>query len=114
MIIYGIKNCDTVRKARKWLEQHGISHDYHDFREDGLSREILDRWLAGLDWQEIFNKKSTTYRQLPASTRERLDQDIARQLMLDYPTLIKRPVLEHKQGLLLGFSAEQYSRFTNC
>ncbi|WP_374086472.1 ArsC family reductase [Methylomicrobium lacus] len=106
--LYGIKNCDTCKKARQWLEQHGIDHRFHDYRVDGLPPELLQRFIDGLGWEKLLNKSSTSWRQLSADQQTDLTQEKAVALMLETPTLIKRPVLECGNTLTLGFKADQY------
>ncbi len=107
--LYGIKNCDTVRKARRWLEQHAIDYRFHDLRDDGLTRARLTAWVKELGWETLLNRRSTSWRQLPAAQRDGLDRATAMELMLDHPTLIKRPVLEIDKRYYLGFKEDQYS-----
>ncbi|MDH4574220.1 ArsC family reductase [Salinicola acroporae] len=112
--VYGIKTCDTCRKARRRLEELGISHHYHDLREDGLGPQRLDTFLANADWQALLNTRSTTWRQLDATDREPLDAERARELMLANPTLIKRPLLQHtdpagQDTLIVGFDPARYA-----
>ncbi|WP_404356368.1 ArsC family reductase [Methylotuvimicrobium sp. KM1] len=106
--LYGIKNCDTIKKARKWLDQNGIDYRFHDYREDGLTTELLKNFLARSDWQTLLNQRSTSWRQLDAAQKSDLDEDKALKLMLETPTLIKRPVLDNGGQLVVGFKAEQY------
>jgi len=106
--LYGIKNCDTVKKARNWLDQNGIAYRFHDFRSDGLTPELLQHFADHLDWNKLLNRSSTSWRQLSAEQQSDLSQEKAIQLMLTTPTLIKRPVLESGDKLMLGFKAENY------
>lgn len=113
MIMYGIKNCDTIKKAKKWLEANNIDYEFHDFRSDGLNPVQLRSWIAEAEWQTLLNKRSTTWRQLPDETKENMDETLATAVMEDQPTIIKRPVLETENGLLVGFSDKTYSeKFT--
>ena len=105
--IYGIKNCDTCRKARKWLDAEGINHSYHDFREDGLDEKSLSAWVEAVGWETLLNHRGTTWRKLPEEDREGLTQDSAAALMLKNPTLIKRPVFDTGGTYLVGFSAAE-------
>ncbi len=109
MTLYGIKNCDTVRKARKWLDASGLDYHFHDFRDHGLDAEIIDRWLDQVGPDRLINRRSTTWKQLDDDTRARLQagEDIP-SLLAAQPTLIKRPVLEHNGGITVGFSADLY------
>jgi Spx/MgsR family transcriptional regulator len=108
--LYGISTCDSVRKARKWLEAQGIAHNFHDFRKDGLDRKQLERWVNELGWEALLNRRGTTWRKLPESARAAVDNPhSAIQLMLEHPTLLKRPLLELGDRFRLGFSADDYS-----
>jgi arsenate reductase len=109
VILYGIKNCDTVRKARRWLAEHRIDYRFHDLRSDGLDDVRLDAWIEDLGWEHLLNRRGTTWRQLPEESREPLDAARARKLMLAHPTLIKRPLLELGAARYLGFSDAHYS-----
>lgn len=106
--LYGIKNCDTIKKARQWLDKNGIAYRFHDYREDGLTPELLKSFLTRCGWQTLLNQRSTSWRQLDAAQKADLDENKALALMLETPTLIKRPVLENDDKLLVGFMAEQY------
>lgn len=108
--LYGIKNCDTVRKARRWLEQHAIDYRFHDLRDDGLTRARLSAWDRDLGWEALLNRRSTTWRQLPATQRDGLDRATALDLMLKHPTLIRRPVLEIDKRHYVGFKDDQYAQ----
>jgi arsenate reductase len=110
VILYGIKSCDTVRKARRWLEEHGVDYRYHDLRTDGLDAARLDAWIADLGWERLINRRGTTWRQLPEVERETLDAAGARTLMLAHPALLKRPLIETGDGRHLGFSDAQYGK----
>lgn len=108
MTLYGIKNCDTVRKARRWLETNGISHRFHDFRSDGLEAAELEQWSEQLGWEPLLNRRSTTYRQLSAEQTESLDRQRAIALMLEQPTLIKRPVAVFQGEVRVGFRGSDW------
>jgi arsenate reductase len=108
--IYGIKNCDTVKRSRKWLDDHGYEYIFHDFRGDGLDSELLDRLVGKIGWDNLINRRGTTWRQLPDPARENLDEAKAKQLMLDHPTLIKRPVIEQDGRFAAGFSEDFFTR----
>ena len=111
--LYGIKNCDTVKKARKWLEDRGIEYAFHDFREDGLSEEQVRGWLQELDWQNLVNKRSTSWKALDQDTRDTMDSDSALAAIMDQPTLIKRPLLDTGHERFTGFSAASYQKIFN-
>ena len=101
--LYGLKNCDTCRKARKWLVANSIEYRFHDIRADGLTREHIERWVEELGWEAVLNRRSTTWRGLPDSDRAELDDTSATTLMTEHPTLIKRPVFELGSSLCIGF-----------
>ena len=102
--IYGIKSCDTCRKARKWLDGEGIAHEFSDVRADGLEGATLDAWIAALGWEALLNRRGTTWRGLPEADRDGVDAARASTLMLAHPALIKRPVFDLGGGrFLLGF-----------
>lgn len=112
--LYGIKTCDTCRKARRQLDAHNVAYRYHDLREDGLDPQRLDALLRHVDWQTLLNTRSTTWRQLDAEDKQNLDAERARELMLANPTLIKRPVLQQSvpgndDALIVGFDAARYA-----
>lgn len=106
--IYGIKNCDTIKKARAWLDQRKIANTLHDYRTDGLDRDLLLSWIREVGWQTLLNRASTTFRELPEKDKLALTEAKAITLMLAHLTLIKRPVLDLGGKLLVGFKAEQY------
>ncbi|MDP5031229.1 MAG: ArsC family reductase [Paraglaciecola sp.] len=106
--VYGIKNCDTIKKAIKWLNEHNIAFTFHDYRKDGLAMAWLENTEKQLSWEVMLNKKGTTFRQLSDQQKSNLDKQTALQLMLEQPAMIKRPILVHQQHYLCGFSAEQY------
>ncbi len=108
--VYGIKNCDTVKKARKWLEARHIEYAFHDLREDGLSRDQVDAWLAELGWETLVNRRSTSWKALDESTRQNMDDSSALQAILEQPTLIKRPLLDTGGERHTGFSAAHYAK----
>ena len=108
MILYGIKNCDTCKKARAWLEQNGKTYRFHDYRTDGLPPELLQQFVQELGWEKLLNRSSTSWRQLSAEEKSDLTEEKAIKLMLETPTLIKRPILNIGDRLLLGFKAETY------
>lgn len=106
--LYGIRNCDTVKKARKWLESQGIDYRFHDFRVDGLEPATLSEWTAAQGWEALLNRRSTSWRQLDDNAKTGLDGARAQALMLHQPTLIKRPVLDTGERILVGFSEAAY------
>ncbi len=109
MIIYGIKNCDTVKKALMWLSQYGMEHRFHDFRKDGLDEKMLRAWVKELGWETLLNRRGATWRGLPETAKEPLDETRAIALMMAHPAVIKRPVLDLGASRHVGFSAEEYN-----
>lgn len=106
--LYGIKNCDTVKKSRKWLEQNNIDYQFHDYRADGLDLALLEQFAETLDWKIMLNRRSTSWHQLSDADKANPDKTKTLQLMLAHPTLIKRPVLDTGDTLLIGFSETTY------
>ncbi len=107
--IYGIKNCDTMKKARAWLDDHGVAYDFHDYKLVGIAKDKLERWSDELGWETLLNRAGTTFRKLPPEAREGLTAKKALTLMLEQPSMIRRPVLERPDGrLLVGFKPEDY------
>ena len=109
LILYGIKNCDTCRKASAWLTAHDHPHRLHDLRTDGVDAAQVKSWADRLGWESLLNRKSTTWRGLADADKSGIDHDKALALMLTHPTLIKRPVLSTGVKLVLGFSADRYA-----
>lgn len=106
--LYGISNCDTVRKAQKWLQQHNVEYTFHDFKKQGLSAELLASFAAQRQWDDLLNKRSTTFRQLPDDIKNNLTEEVIISTILQYPTLLKRPLLQIADTLHLGFKDAQY------
>ena len=106
--MYGIRNCDTVKKARAWLDARGVAYAFHDYKVSGIDRSRLDAWCGELGWESLLNKAGTTFRKLPESDRKSLDEAQAKALMLAHPSLIKRPVLDLGSRRVVGFSARLY------
>ncbi|WP_018899300.1 ArsC family reductase [Rhizobium sp. 2MFCol3.1] len=109
--IYGIKNCDTMKKARTWLEEHDVAYDFHDYKALGIDRAHLEKWTQEAGWETVLNRAGTTFRKLPDDARENLDREKAIALMLEQPSMIKRPVVEADGKLLVGFKPEIYGGF---
>lgn len=107
-IMYGIKNCDTIKKAKKWLEAQNIEYRFHDYRADGLEQAFLEQAVAELGWENVLNKRGTTYRQLEQSIKDNLNEQIAIEQMMLAPAMIKRPILAVNGKLYLGFKDTQY------
>lgn len=106
--MYGIKNCDTIKKARRWLEDRGLAYEFHDYKAAGIDAARLKRWSNALGWEAVLNRAGTTYRSLPDADKQDLDQDRAIALMVAQPSMIKRPMVEHDGKLLLGFKPAEY------
>lgn len=107
-VIYGIKNCDTMKKARTWLDSHGVAYEFHDYKVAGVDGDDLKRWVKALGWEVLLNRAGTTFRKLPDADKEGLTEAKAIKLMLAQPSMIKRPVLEREKTLLVGFKPEEY------
>ena len=107
--IYGIKACDTMKKARAWLEGEKVAHEFHDYKRAGIERDRLEGWAKKVGWEVLLNRSGTTFRKLPDSAKEGLNEKKAVALMLEQPSMIRRPVLEGPGGaLLVGFKIEEY------
>ena len=107
--IYGIKNCDTMKKARAWLDSHGVTYNFHDYKSEGIAKEKLKAWSDELGWETLLNRSGTTFRNLPEAAKARLTEAKAIALMIEQPSMIKRPVLEAAGKLLVGFKPESYA-----
>jgi Spx/MgsR family transcriptional regulator len=108
--IYGIKNCDTMKKARAWLEKHGVAYEFHDYKSAGIEREQLERWCKKVGWEALLNRSGMTFRKLAEKDKQSLDAGKAVALMLAQPSMIKRPVLDLGRGkLVVGFKPELYA-----
>jgi len=108
--LYGIKNCDTMKKARAWLDANGISYGFHDYKAQGIERARLEAWARDVGWETLLNRAGTTFRKLPDHQKSDLDERRAVALMLDQPSMIKRPVLDLGGRLVVGFKVEQYEQ----
>jgi len=108
--IYGIKSCETMKKARNWLDAHGVRYAFHDYKVDGIERARLEAWVRELGWEALLNRTGTTFRKLPDKDKEGLGRTKAIALMLDQPSMIKRPVLEVEDRLIVGFKPDQYAQ----
>ena len=106
--IYGIKNCDTMKKARSWLESKKVAHAFHDYKAAGIGKATLEGWVKKVGWQVLINRAGTTFRKLPDADKEDITEKKAVALMLAQPSLIKRPVLDAKGRLTVGFKPEEY------
>lgn len=108
--IYGIKNCETMRKARAWLDKHGIAYDFHDYKTRGIDKARLEGWIKKVGWEALLNKSGTTFRKLSDKDKTGLTEKKAIALMLAQPSIIKRPMVEVGGRLLVGFDQENYAK----
>ncbi len=106
--LYGIANCDTMKKARKWLDAQGIEYTFHDYKKSGVPERQLKKWCRALGWENLLNKRGTTWRKLDDAVKTSVDEKSAVQIMLANPSVIKRPVLDVDGRYLAGFSGESY------
>ena len=111
LTIYGIKSCDTCRRARKFFKENDIDFQFHDVRDDGLGIEMIERWAKRLDWEVLLNKKSLTWRKIPEVDRADVTAERAFSLMIDNPTLVKRPIVESSQFTAVGFSERRIAEY---
>ena len=107
-VTYGIKNCDTIKKMKKWLEAENIEYRFHDYRTDGLDQAMLEPFEAQLGWEAMVNKRGTTFRQLEEQEKANLDKDKALALLELHPAMVKRPILVHDNAFYIGFKPAQY------
>jgi Spx/MgsR family transcriptional regulator len=110
VILYGIKNCDTMKKARAWLDARAIAYAFHDYKTAGVTSDLLDRWARAVGWQTLLNRAGTTFRKLPDSDKQDITERKALALMLAQPSMIKRPVLDAGGTLTVGFEPDVYAR----
>ena len=107
--MYGIKNCDTIKKARDWMDANAVAYAFHDYKTAGADADKLHAWIAAAGWETVLNRAGTTFRKLPDDAKAGLDADKAVALMLAQPSMIKRPVVEYPGGILVGFTPERYA-----
>lgn len=110
IMLYGIPNCDTIKKARKWLKDNGIDYKFHDYKKLGVPEKELKVWVKNLGWEILLNKRGTTWRKLDEQIKHSVDETSAIQIMLDNPSIIKRPVLVKGSNILVGFKESEYSQ----
>ena len=108
--VYGIPNCDTVKKARKWFDANSVSYEFHDYKKKGIDKATLNNWSQSVDWETLVNRRGTTWRKLDDDQKKDLSQTSATGLMIENTSLIKRPVVVHKGGILVGFDEAQYEK----
>ena len=106
--MYGIPNCDTIKKAKKWLESQHVNYDFHDYRKHGVDKPMVEQFCRQLGWENVINKRGTTYRQLSQEQKDSLDEISVIQLLVDQPAMIKRPILCHREQLYVGFKPDTY------
>lgn len=111
LTVYGIKSCNTCRRATRWLDANGMDYRFHDLREDGIDRAMLARWVERVGWETLLNRRSLTWRRLDDTERANPDSDRAISLMLEHPTLVKRPVIESDRFTSVGFSEKRLSDY---
>ena len=109
LAIHGIRNCDTMKKARAWLDARGVDYAFHDYRVAGIDAPQLSRWADAVGWEVLLNRAGTTFRKLDPADRTDVDREKAIALMVMQPAMIKRPVLEHDGGILVGFAPDRYA-----
>jgi len=107
--MYGIANCDTIKKAKKWLEAESIAFEFHDYRKQGIDSKMVSEFCQALGWQNVLNKRGTTYRQLSQEQKDNLNEQSALELLLEQPAMIKRPILLVNSQYHIGFKADQYA-----
>jgi arsenate reductase len=108
--LYGIANCDTIKKAKVWLQDHQIDFEFHDYRKQGLDADLLQTWVSDIGWEALLNRRGTTWRQLAPEVKDNIDSNSAIEVMLANPAIIKRPLLVTNNQRYLGFSDDQYSQ----
>jgi Spx/MgsR family transcriptional regulator len=111
--MYGIPNCDTIKKARKWLEAHRLDYEFHDYKKAGVAESDLKKWVKKAGWETLLNRKGTTWRKLDEKTRDSINEASAIKLMIEQPSMIKRPVLVAGKTLLVGFDEASYKKLKN-
>lgn len=109
-VMYGIPNCNTMKKARDWLQQHAVDYEFHDYKKKGTTPDQLKHWVSQLGWETLINKRGTSWRKLDEYIRETMSDESAISVMQDNPTIIKRPLLEYDGKLLVGFDEKQYEQ----
>jgi len=109
-MLYGIKNCDTMKKARAWLDENGVAYDFHDYKAAGIERSRLEGWASQVGWETLLNRAGTTFRKLPDKDKNGLTDKKAIALMIAQPSMIKRPVLDLGGRILVGFKPEAYAK----
>jgi arsenate reductase len=111
--VYGIKNCDTIKKARNWLTDKGVDYHFYDFRAEGIDAATIEGWIAQAGWETVLNRRGTTWRKLDPSIQEATTRDNVAALLVEHPAMIKRPVLDVAGAITIGFKAEHYQSIFN-
>ena len=111
--LFGIPNCDTIKKARRWLDTNGVLYTFHDYKKAGVPEEDLKKWVKNIGWEALLNRRGTTWRKLDDNIKKNIDEKSAIEVMLENPSAIKRPVLEIDDQLLVGFSEDNYKEAFN-
>lgn len=112
-ILYGIPNCDTMKKARAWLAEHGVEYVFHDYKKAGIDRATLEAWIEQVGWELLLNRRGMMWRKVPQDVKDQIDQASAIGLMLETPSIIKRPVLLHNDKISVGFKPDDYAAIFN-
>ena len=107
-VVYGIPNCDTIKKARKWLDEQGIDYRFHDYKKQGVEEQLVRAWVAELGWENLVNRRGMMWRKLPQDIRDAMDEESAVRVMLETPSIIRRPLLDTGEARHLGFSENDY------
>jgi len=108
--VYGIKNCDTMKKAFKWLDKHGVAYEFHDFKKLGVDGKTLATWSKKIGWETLLNRRGTTWRKLPDKLKDGINEKSALKIMQEQPSIIKRPVLKNGSTYIVGFDETQYKK----
>jgi len=111
--LYGIKNCDSIKRARRWLDKYQVEYRFHDFRVDGIETQAITNWIEQVEWQNLLNKRSTSWRNLNSTVQQGVNADTVISLLEENPTLIKRPVLDANGIITIGFNTDTYQRIFN-
>ncbi len=109
VVMYGIPNCDTIKKAKRWLQDNNVDFEFYDYKKQPVTAELIESFFSQLDWTQVVNKRGTTYRKLDEETKQNLTQESAVALLIEHPSMIKRPILALDEQLNLGFKADQYA-----
>lgn len=107
--VYGIKNCDTMKKVRRWLDEHNVAYDFHDYKKEGVDEKSLRGWCKKLGWETLLNRRGTTWRKLPDKVKDNIDEKTAIKIMLEQPSIIKRPLIKTGNQFIVGFDEQKYS-----